>query len=66
MRKTEPLQRAIKAVGTADKLAAGLGISAQAISQWSDIPLKRVFDVEKLTGIPHQELRPDFFDRESV
>lgn len=59
--KDEALKRALKAVGGGDKLAAKLEISPQAISQWERIPLKRVFEVERATGIPHNELRPDFF-----
>lgn len=65
--KAEPLRRAIKSVGTAERLAAELRIKPQAISQWSQVPLGRVFDVERITGIPREELRPDFFgEKESV
>jgi len=55
------LQRAIKAVGTSDALADKLKITPQAVSQWTKIPLARVFEVERETGIPRHELRPDFF-----
>lgn len=55
------LKRAIQAAGTGERLAAELGITPQAISQWDKIPLNRVFEVERITGIPHHELRPDFF-----
>lgn len=59
--KDEPLVRAIEALGSSQKLASELKIRPQAVSQWKRIPLSRVFDVEKATGIPHEELRPDFF-----
>jgi len=60
-RKT-PLQRAKEAVGGNTALALAItGITPQAISQWDQIPLNRVFDVERATGIPRAELRPDFF-----
>jgi hypothetical protein len=36
-------------------------VSPQAISQWDHVPLARVFDVERATGIPRHLLRPDFF-----
>lgn len=61
-RITNPaLQRAIKAVGTAYKLAELLDISPQALSQWEEVPPLRVLQVEKHTGVPRYELRPDIY-----
>lgn len=37
------------------------GVSPQAISQWSRVPVLRVLDVERVTGIPRHELRPDIY-----
>ena len=59
--KTKEVERAIKAAGGLGKLAEAIGTTKQAVGQWYQIPLGRVWDVEKATGIPHQELRPDFF-----
>jgi transcriptional regulator with XRE-family HTH domain len=60
--KDEGLKRAIEAAGgSAEKLAAKLGITPQALSQWEKIPLKRVFQVESETGVPPHIQRPDFF-----
>jgi DNA-binding transcriptional regulator YdaS (Cro superfamily) len=39
----------------------GPNITPQAVSQWDEVPLKRIFDVERATGISREELRPDFF-----
>lgn len=47
--------------GRLSKLAAALKINPSAISQWTEIPLNRVVAVEKFTGIPRSDLRPDFF-----
>ena len=55
------LERAKKAAGRAYKLADKLGISQQAISRWKKIPPLRVLDVERATGIPRHELRPDIY-----
>lgn len=43
------------------RLAALLGVARQAVYQWSKIPAERVADIERLTGIPRAELRPDIF-----
>lgn len=42
-------------------LARHLGISPSAISQWGSIPIERVLEVERFTGIPRHELRPDIY-----
>lgn len=42
-------------------LAAELNIAPSAISQWREVPLSRVLAIEKATGIPRAELRPDVF-----
>lgn len=59
------LRLAIDAVGNADKLAKSLGISPQAISQWTRIPMKRVFEIEQITGIRRHRLRPDYFGKDA-
>ena len=42
-------------------MAKSLGVTRAAISAWREIPMTRVKEVSKLTGIPIQELRPDIF-----
>lgn len=59
--KDEALKRAIEAVGTGDKLASDLGITPQALSQWDRVPPLRVLEVERITGVPRHELRPDIY-----
>lgn len=44
------------------ELAKALNCRPSAISQWQRVPISRVADVERLTGIPRHELRPDVFD----
>jgi len=39
-------------------------ISSQAISQWQRVPSERVIDVEKITGVPRELLRPDIYPPE--
>lgn len=52
------------AVGLASKLNErnpDRALTPQAISQWKRVPAERAIDVEAVTGIPRQELRPDIY-----
>lgn len=54
----------LTAMSPLEKLAQPLGITVSAISQWARVPLKRVADVERITGIARAVLRPDLFGEE--
>ena len=58
------LKRAIAAAGGLEALADPLGITAQAISQWQEVPPLRVLAVERITGVSRHELRPDLYPKE--
>jgi hypothetical protein len=47
--------------GALSQLAVALGVTAQAVHQWEVVPIDRVLDVERITGISRQKLRPDYF-----
>jgi DNA-binding transcriptional regulator YdaS (Cro superfamily) len=55
------LRAAINAASSITKLARLLDISTQAICQWNEVPVNRVLDVERLTGVARELLRPDFY-----
>ena len=55
------LKHAAEKVGGMAQLADKLGIARQAVYQWSRIPVERVAEVERITGVPRAELRPDIF-----
>ncbi len=44
-------------------LARQLNVNKATVTRWAQnaVPLTRVFQVEKQTGIPREQLRPDFF-----
>jgi DNA-binding transcriptional regulator YdaS (Cro superfamily) len=55
------IKLAIKAAGGHRKLARLLGISHQAIGNWDRIPAERLIEIEILTGVEREALRPDIF-----
>ncbi len=60
-----PFQEFCKPRGARAKLAKALGIRHAAICQWEGtVPAARVVDVERLTGIPREALRPDLYRRD--
>lgn len=51
----------LKATTNISKLAAGLGISRIAIYKWTKVPAKWLIEIERITGIPRQDLRPELY-----
>ncbi|MEX2451257.1 MAG: Cro/CI family transcriptional regulator [Rhodospirillales bacterium] len=58
------LESAAHRVGGIGNLADGLGITRQALYQWTRVPAERVIDIERLTGVSRHELRPDLYPAE--
>lgn len=58
---TNPVKLAIDAAGSQAQLARALGLSRAAISQWREIPVKRVLEIERVTGVSREQLRPDLY-----
>lgn len=59
----EGLRLAIVAVGSRYKLAKLLHISTAAVAKWHEIPVRRLLDVERITGVDRTKLRPDLYKR---
>lgn len=63
----QALQKAKEIAGGAAGLAraitqaTGDDISSQAVSQWIEVPVRRVLVVEQITGISRHDLRPDIY-----
>lgn len=59
------LDRAIAWAGSANKLAALLGVAHQTVLTWRTygVPAERVIDLEAKTGIPRAAIRPDLYRR---
>ncbi len=62
MRERDPIiARVFSATRTAQDLAKQIGVTPSALSQWDKVPHLRVLEVERVTGIPRHELRPDLY-----
>ena len=57
------LANAIEAAGGVAALAAAIGVTSQAISQWRRVPAERVIAVEAATSgkVSRRDLRPDLY-----
>ena len=59
--KYTALHKAIHNAGGPSAVARKLGITPQAISQWTACPLERVIELEALSGVSRFDLSPDHF-----
>ncbi len=57
------LELAIAAAGTRYRLAKLLGIKPSSVLKWGRIPTGRVVQVEQVTGVPREKLRPELYRR---
>jgi DNA-binding transcriptional regulator YdaS (Cro superfamily) len=64
--KTEALKRAVRTAGGQAEFARLIGITAQAVSQWVEVPPLRVLEVERISGVSRHELRPDLYPIEEA
>lgn len=58
------LQRAIDKVGGPSAFAKRLAISRQALWKWGRVrrvPADRLVQIERVSGVPREELRPDLY-----
>jgi DNA-binding transcriptional regulator YdaS (Cro superfamily) len=54
----------IRRYGSLRALAQRLGVKSQAVSQWDEVPPRRVLAMEEATGVSRYELRPDIYGDE--
>lgn len=55
------IDKAVKAAGGARALARLLGIGHVSVLRWQRIPANRIIEIERLTGVPRENLRPDLY-----
>ena len=62
------IEKAVRAVGSQSALARAVKVTPQAVQQWVDagrVSHKKVIEVERVSGVPRQELRPDIYPAEA-
>lgn len=59
--RDQALALAIEKAGGIRKLARALGISHTAVMGWRRVPYERLLEVEKITGIKRELLRPELY-----
>lgn len=60
----EELKKAVEKAGGQSAVARKIGCTSQAVSKWcntGEVPMKRLIDFEKATGIPREKLYPELF-----
>lgn len=55
------VRMAVDAAGGHRRLGRLLNVTHQAIGQWEAVPGERLVEIEVLTGVPREEMRPDIF-----
>ena len=55
------LRRRIEAAGGYSYIAKRLGITKQAVFQWTEVPPRRVKVLAKILRVKPNQLRPDLF-----
>jgi len=61
MTSPDPIRLAASKVGGIVKLSEKLGLSRGAVSLWKRVPPHHVLEVERLSGVPREILRPDLY-----
>ena len=63
--KNAGLTKAIEVAGSMRKLAHMLDLHHHAVQQWvrARVPADRIVEIERITGVPREELRPDLYRR---
>jgi DNA-binding transcriptional regulator YdaS (Cro superfamily) len=60
-RREQGLLLAIEAAGSMNRLAQLLGVGQPSVQEWTRVPAHRIIQVEAVTGVPREKLRPDLY-----
>ncbi|MGY8679774.1 YdaS family helix-turn-helix protein [Bradyrhizobium sp. UFLA05-153] len=57
------MQKAIDAAGGIRALARALGRNPALVARWTKVPYDYLLEVERVTGVDREDLRPELFHR---
>lgn len=52
--------------GRLAEVAHGLGLTRAAVVKWERVPADRLIEIERITGIPREQLRPDLYRKSTL
>lgn len=55
------IKQAVGKLGSQTLVARRIGVTRQAMAQWSRVPAEHVLMMEKISGVSRYELRPDVY-----
>ena len=64
IQRMHTVEQIIDKAGGLTKVARDLNVPIATVSSWRlrcQIPVRRVLDVERVTGVPRHEIRPDIY-----
>jgi DNA-binding transcriptional regulator YdaS (Cro superfamily) len=67
--KASVIDRIIQAAGSQAELARRLKLRQQSIQEWVQrgrVPAERVLEVERVSGVPRHQIRPDIYPPSEV
>jgi DNA-binding transcriptional regulator YdaS (Cro superfamily) len=55
------IKLAVGKLGSQTLVARRIGVTRQAMAQWSRVPAEHVLEMENISGVSRYELRPDVY-----
>lgn len=64
--QNKSVAEAVTRIGGAHAVASIMGVSSTAVLHWiyRNCPAERCVELERLSGVPREQLRPDIFSRD--
>lgn len=57
----ERIREIAKPVGGVVALSLKLGLCRASVSAWKIVPAEHILAVERITGVPREQIRPDLY-----